>query len=73
MSCHFQHHLNSSRPLCIQADSSFVSFHIFWLDVAEQAAQIQLLEQPVWALWQEDSYEFWWCIKKYAKKKQVEF
>ncbi|MEG1157616.1 MAG: acyl-CoA synthetase, partial [Acinetobacter sp.] len=58
MSCHFQHHLHSSRPLCIQADSSFVSFHTFWLDVAEQAAQIQQLEQPVWALWQEDSYEF---------------
>ncbi len=58
MSCHFQHHLHSSRPLCIQADSSFVSFHTFWLDVAEQAAQIQPLEQPVWALWQEDSYEF---------------
>ncbi|MEG1157061.1 MAG: AMP-binding protein, partial [Acinetobacter sp.] len=58
MSCHFQHHLHSLRPLCIQADSSFVSFHTFWLDVAEQAAQIQPLEQPVWALWQEDSYEF---------------
>ena len=58
MSCHFQQHLHSSRPLCIQADSSFVSFHTFWLDVAEQAAQIQPLEQPVWALWQEDSYEF---------------
>ncbi len=58
MSCHFQHHLHSSRPLCIQADSSFVSFHTFWLDAAEQAAQIQQLEQPVWALWQEDSYEF---------------
>ena len=58
MSCHFQQYLHSLRPLCIQADSSFVSFHTFWLDVAEQAAQIQPLEQPVWALWQEDSYEF---------------
>ncbi len=58
MSCHFQHHLHSSRPLCIHADSSFVSFHTFWLDVALQATQIQQLEQPVWALWQEDSYEF---------------
>lgn len=35
-----------------------MSFHTFWLDVAEQAAQIQPLEQPVWALWQQDSYEF---------------
>ena len=58
MSCHFQQYLHSLLPLCIQADSSFVSFHTFWLDVAEQAAQIQPLEQPVWALWQEDSYEF---------------
>ena len=58
MSCHFQHHLHSSRPLCIQADSSFVSFHTFWLDVAVQATQIQQLEQPVWALWEQDSYEF---------------
>ena len=39
MSCHFQQYLHSLRPLCIQADSSFVSFHTFWLDVAEQAAQ----------------------------------
>ena len=58
MSCDFQQHFQSSRPLCIQADSSFISFQSFWRDVAEQAAQIQLLEQPIWALWEADSYEF---------------
>ncbi len=58
MSCHFQHHIHSSRPLCIQADLSPISFQAFWSDAAEQAAQIQHLNQTVWALWEQDSYEF---------------
>ncbi|TCB68731.1 AMP-binding protein [Acinetobacter sp. ANC 4178] len=58
MSCHFQHHIHSSRPLCVQADLSLISFQAFWSDVAEQAEQIQHLNQTVWALWEQDSYEF---------------
>ncbi|MGE8684757.1 MAG: AMP-binding protein [Acinetobacter sp.] len=58
MSCHFQHHLNSSRILCIQADLQQISFQDFWRDVAEQSLYISQLKTPVWALWEQDSYEF---------------
>lgn len=58
MSCHFQHHLHSSRTLCIQSDLREISFQDFWRDVALQAAQIRLMSEPVWALWEQDSYEF---------------
>ena len=58
MSCHFQHHIHSPQTLCIKADLSRISFQEFWLDVASQALQIQQLEAPVWALWEQDSYDF---------------
>lgn len=58
MSCHFQHHLNSSRTLCIHADLHLITFQDFWRDAAEQAVQISQLNEPVWALWEQDSYEF---------------
>ncbi|MFV5490574.1 AMP-binding protein [Acinetobacter sp. ASP199] len=58
MSCHFKHHVNSSRLLCVKADLTAASFQVFWQDVQQQAAQIQPLAAPVWALWEQDSYEF---------------
>lgn len=58
MSCHFEQHLNSPQTLCIKADFRGVSFQHFWQDVATQAAEMRLLKQSVWALWQQDSYEF---------------
>ena len=58
MSCHFQHHLHSSRTLCIQSDLREISFQDFWQDVALQATQIRMSSEPVWALWEQDSYEF---------------
>lgn len=58
MSCHFQHHLNSSRTLCIQTDLQQITFQDFWRDAAEQSLYIRQLKTPVWALWEQDSYEF---------------
>lgn len=58
MSCHFKHHINSTHLLCVNADLTSVSFQAFWQDVKQQAAQIQPLSAPVWALWEQDSYEF---------------
>ena len=58
MSCHFQHHLHSSRTLCIQSDLREISFQDFWQDVALQATQIRMSSELVWALWEQDSYEF---------------
>ncbi|WP_034588982.1 MULTISPECIES: AMP-binding protein [Acinetobacter] len=58
MSCHFKHHVNSSRLLCVKADLTPVSFQNFWQDVQQQAAQIQPLASSIWALWEQDSYEF---------------
>lgn len=58
MSCHFENHVHSSNILCIKSDLSTVSFAQFWQDVAEQQAQIEQLENEIWALWEQDSYEF---------------
>lgn len=58
MSCHFQHYIDSSRTLCVQADLRPISFQAFWQDVAVQAAHFGRLDEPVWALWEPDSYEF---------------
>lgn len=58
MSCHFKHHIHSAGALCVKADFSQVSFQEFWREAALQAAEIQQLAEPVWALWEQDSYEF---------------
>lgn len=58
MSCHFKNHIDSSELLCVGADLTPISFQQFWQDVAEQSSQIHALSQKVWALWEQDSYEF---------------
>ena len=58
MSCYFENYVNSPKLLCIKSDLSTVSFASFWQDVAEQQAQIEQLETEIWALWEQDSYEF---------------
>ncbi|CAB1217515.1 AMP-binding protein [Acinetobacter bouvetii] len=58
MLCHFQSHLNSLQPLCIQPDLSQIRFQDFWQDVMQQSHAIELLTQDSWALWEADSYEF---------------
>ncbi|MFH7765892.1 AMP-binding protein [Acinetobacter sp. BSP-28] len=58
MLCHFQNHLNSLKPLCIQPDLSQIRFRDFWQDVIQQSHAIEFLEQESWALWEADSYQF---------------
>ncbi len=58
MLCHFQSHLHSLQPLCIQPDLSPVRFQDFWQDVIQQSQAIELLAQDSWALWEPDSYQF---------------
>ena len=68
MSCYFENYVNSPKLLCIKSDLSTVSFASFWQDVAEQQAQIEQLETEVWALWEQDSYEF--LVLLFAEKKK---
>ncbi|MCG2608848.1 AMP-binding protein [Acinetobacter sp. SM34] len=58
MLCHFQNHLHSLKPLCIQPDLSPVRFQDFWQDVIQQSHAIESLSQESWALWEADSYQF---------------
>lgn len=58
MLCHFQNHLHSLKPLCLQSDLSPVSFQDFWQDVIQQSQAIESLSQQSWALWEPDSYQF---------------
>jgi 3-hydroxymyristoyl/3-hydroxydecanoyl-(acyl carrier protein) dehydratase len=58
MLCHFQNHLHSLKPLCIQPDLSQVRFQDFWQDVIQQSHAIKSLSQDSWALWESDSYQF---------------
>lgn len=58
MLCHFQNHLHSLKPLCIQPDLSQVCFQDFWQDVIQQSDAIESLSQDSWALWEPDSYQF---------------
>lgn len=58
MFCHFKDYLNSPQPFCVKADLSTVSFQAFWQDVAEQTDWIRQQPTSVWALWEQDSYEF---------------
>lgn len=58
MLCHFQNHLHSLKPLCIQPDLSQVRFQDFWQDVIQQSHEIESLAQDSWALWEPDSYQF---------------
>ena len=58
MLCHFQNHLHSLKPLCIQPDLSQVRFQDFWQDVMQQSHAIEALSQESWALWEPDSYQF---------------
>ncbi|OTG64159.1 acyl-CoA synthetase [Acinetobacter sp. ANC 3903] len=58
MLCHFQNHLHSLKPLCIQPDLSQVCFQDFWQDVIQQRHEIKALSQDSWALWEPDSYQF---------------
>ncbi|OTG71960.1 acyl-CoA synthetase [Acinetobacter sp. ANC 4169] len=58
MLCHFQNHLHSLKPLCIQPDLSQVRFQEFWQDVIQQSHAIESLLQDSWALWEPDSYQF---------------
>ncbi|MEJ2900194.1 AMP-binding protein [Acinetobacter sp. NS-4] len=58
MLCHFQNHLHSLKPLCIQPDLSQVHFQDFWQDVIQQSHEIKALSQDSWALWEPDSYQF---------------
>jgi len=58
MLCHFQNHLHSLKPLCIQPDLSQVRFQDFWQDVIQQSHAIEALSQDSWALWEPDSYQF---------------
>lgn len=56
--CHFQRHLDSLKPLCIQPDLSRITFQAFWHDVQQQSHEIQALPHDIWALWEQESYEF---------------
>jgi len=58
MLCHFQNHLHSLKPLCIQPDLSQIRFQDFWQDVIQQSHAIESLAQDSWALWEADSYQF---------------
>lgn len=58
MLCHFQNHLHSLKPLCIQPDLSPICFQNFWQDVIQQSHEIQSLPHDSWALWESDSYQF---------------
>ncbi|WP_313036257.1 AMP-binding protein [Acinetobacter sp.] len=58
MLCHFQNHLHSLKPLCIQPDLSQIRFQDFWQDVIQQSHAIESLVQDSWALWEADSYQF---------------
>ncbi|WP_291357082.1 AMP-binding protein [Acinetobacter sp. UBA3106] len=58
MLCHFQNHLHSLKPLCIQPDLSQIRFQDFWQDVIQQSYAIESLAQDSWALWEADSYQF---------------
>ncbi len=58
MLCHFQNHLHSLKPLCIQPDLSQIRFQDFWQDVIQQSHAIESLAQDRWALWEADSYQF---------------
>lgn len=58
MLCHFGNHLHSTQLLCIREDFSSVSFQSFWQDVSIQSQQIEKLDHPIWALWEQSSYEF---------------
>lgn len=48
----------STLPLAFNRDLHPISFADFWQDVAEQAAWIAQRIEPVWALWEQDSYDF---------------
>ena len=58
MSCYFERHIHSQQLFCVREDLSQVSFQAFWQDVAQQSSLIEKLEFPVWALWENSSYEF---------------
>lgn len=58
MLCHFQNHLHSLKPLCIQPDLSQIRFQDFWQDVMQQSHAIEALSQESWALWEPESYQF---------------
>lgn len=58
MNNHFNDFIGSSRTLAINADFKAISFADFWQDVAVQAVWIEQSLQPVWALWEQDSYDF---------------
>ena len=37
MLCHFQNHIHSLKPLCLQADLSPIHFQDFWQEVIQQS------------------------------------
>lgn len=58
MNNHLNDFIRSPRTLAINAQLKAISFAEFWQDVAAQAAWIQPSPQSVWALWEQDSYDF---------------
>ena len=58
MLCHFKNYVNSERLLCVKANLDQITFNEFWNDVTQQKLQIEKRPEQVWALWEQDSYEF---------------
>lgn len=58
MNNHLNDFIRSSRTLAINAQLEAISFAEFWQDVAVQAVWIQKSPQSIWALWEQDSYDF---------------
>ncbi|MBK0064614.1 MULTISPECIES: AMP-binding protein [unclassified Acinetobacter] len=54
----FNSFIQSHQTLAITADQQHISFAAFWQDVSQQAQLISLNPESIWALWQQDSYEF---------------
>lgn len=54
----FYNDTDSAKTFCISAEFKTISYADFWQDVAEQTAAIQNLPQQIWALWEQDSYQF---------------
>ncbi|WP_431830745.1 AMP-binding protein [Acinetobacter ihumii] len=54
----FNFFIQSQQTLAITAEHQHISFAAFWQDVSQQAQMMASRSERIFALWQQDSYEF---------------